>query len=78
MVVAARALDRETEHAAAGGRDQIVEVLVAAFRVVLLAERHARAGAQEAGRDQRLVAPVVELVAGELFLQEHVVAACPG
>src|SRR6185312_13778772 len=73
VIVAARALDREAEQAAAGRRDQIVEVLVAAFRVVLLAERDARSRAQEAGRDERLVAPGLELVAGELFLEELVV-----
>src|SRR6185295_17365030 len=61
------------EQAAAGRRNQIVEVLVAAFRVVLLAEGDARSGAQEAGRDERLVAPGLELVPGELLLKELIV-----
>jgi hypothetical protein len=39
VVVAARAVHRQAEHAASGGGDEIVEILVAPLRIVLLAKR---------------------------------------
>src|SRR2546428_237023 len=68
VVVTARALDRESQQASSGRRNEIVQVLVPPFRVVFLTKGHARTGAQESGGNQGLVAFRVELVAGDLLL----------
>ena len=73
VIVAARAMDCEPQHAPSGRGNQIVEVFVPPFRVVFLAEGHPRTRAEEPGGDQRVIGPGIELVAGELFLQKDVV-----
>ena len=73
VVVAAGAVDGHAENAAADRGQHVVQIVVPALRVVLLAEVDARAGAQEAGGDARLVRHVVQLVARDLLAQELVV-----
>ena len=73
VVVATGAVDREAHHASAERGDQIVDVVPAALRVVLLAEQHARSHAKEAGRDQCFLRLPIHLVAGDLFCEEQVV-----
>ena len=73
VVVAARAIDGEAERPLADRAEDLVEVVVAPLRIVLLAEQHARAHAQEAGRDEAVVGLAVHLVAGNLLDEEPVV-----
>jgi hypothetical protein len=67
------AVDRQAQHALADRADDLVEVVVAALRIVLLPEQHARPHAQEPGRDQAVVRPAVHLVAGDLLDQKSIV-----
>ena len=73
VIVAACAVDGQPQRAFPDRADDFVEVVVAALRVVFLAEQHARAHAEEAGRDQAVVGPAVDLVAGNLFDEESIV-----
>ena len=73
VVVAARAVDRQAQRALADRPENLVEIVVAALGIVLLAEQHARPGAQESGGDEAVFGLAVHLVAGNLFGQEDVV-----
>ena len=90
MIVAAGAADCEPQKRAAGGADQIVKVIVAIVRILLLPEQDAWRDAVEAGSNQAVISHLVELVARELLQNElrvrlvgverlnHVVAIAPG
>ncbi len=73
VIVTARALHRQSQNTSSNGRDQIVQIVVAALGVVFFAEGHARAGAQEAGGDQAVFSLPIQFVAGDLFLDKYVV-----
>ena len=77
VVVAARALNRQAEHSTAERGDDVVEVLVPPLRVVLFTKVHAGTGAEEPGGDPGLVGRPVELIAGDLFLDEPVEGLVP-
>ena len=77
VVVAARALQREAEHSLRGRGDHVVEVVEAVLGVVLLAKLDPRSGAQEPSRCLRVESDPVQLVAGELLHEEHVVGRVP-
>ena len=73
VVVAARTLNGQSQHALAYRANHIVQVVVAPCRIGVFMIPDARTRAQEAGGDQAVIGPVGNLVAGDLFLYKSVV-----
>src|SRR5215471_5843402 len=73
MVVAAGALQRETQDAASDRADHVVQVVEAILRVVILAEADLCVLAEKARRNQTVRRHVSDLVARDLLAKEYVV-----
>ena len=74
MIVAAGAADRQAEHRGADRAEHVVELVVAVLLDLVLGDlRAVDAGGQEAGRRQGQRVVRLELVAGDLPLDERVV-----
>src|SRR5262249_6251154 len=73
VVVAARALDCESEYSAPDGREDVVEIIKTPLGSVLFSEMHSRSGAQETGGNSGIDVSVVNLVTGDLFFYKDVV-----
>ena len=73
VIVATSAVDREPHEALERRADHVVQIFVTVVGIVLLAKAHTRADAIVGRRDQAVVVPVVEFVAGELLDDEPVV-----
>src|SRR5262252_2148958 len=73
VVVAARALNRQSEYSASDGREDIVEIIKPSLGSVLFSEVHSRSGAQETGGNSGVDVSAFNLVTGDLLFYKGVV-----